>query len=598
MELFKLYSNGDKVYRLLAITNQSQNVVIDCLRERMPFYEYKENLKDFYEISEEKLAELTGVSLPDFDSLDNIQKKVARERYQLISSQMAFLDDSPTRYYITSMMAKKNNMNASTINRYFRKYLIYWNLAALVPHTKIKEKELTKDQKNFRWALNLFYYTYHKYSIPQAYARMLKERYTDENGLLVEGYPKLHQFVYFYKRTKKVQNQLISREGLSVYQRNNRPLLGDGVKDFAPTIGWGMIDGTILDIYCVNESGQLVGRPYLTACVDAFSGMCLGYSLGWEGGSVAVKSLLNNVISDKNEWCNKFNIKLEKDVWNVSNALPHVLVTDRGKEFTGYSLEHLSDLGVQITNLPPFRPELKGPIEKFFDLIQSSYKNLLIGKGVVRDDFNERGVADYRLGAQITLEQLEKIIIHAIIAYNSTRIVKSSSYSDLNIEPHPNALWNKALKTLGNNLIKVDKELLDKTLLPRTKAQFTRRGLIVNKLRYNAPGFNERMLSDDKVVVAYNPDNVSTVWLFENGDYTQFSLIDSDFLNKRFEEVDILIKRRNKKLREAEPTRLQGQIDLQKKIEEIVGQSNQKPLSVKNVRETRKNEIKKKRIKG
>ena len=42
------------------------------------------------------------------------------------------------------------------------------------------------------------------------------------------------------------------------------------------------------DLYLINEAGQLVGRPIITACIDAYSGLCCGYSLGWEGGNFAL----------------------------------------------------------------------------------------------------------------------------------------------------------------------------------------------------------------------------------------------------------------------------------------------------------------------
>ena len=29
-------------------------------------------------------------------------------------------------------------------------------------------------------------------------------------------------------------------------------------------------------------TGDVIGRPVLTACVDAYSGLCCGYSLSWE----------------------------------------------------------------------------------------------------------------------------------------------------------------------------------------------------------------------------------------------------------------------------------------------------------------------------
>ena len=46
-------------------------------------------------------------------------------------------------------------------------------------------------------------------------------------------------------------------------------MLGNGVQEFAPAIGVGMLDSTICDIYLVDETGKLVGRPLLTACLDA-----------------------------------------------------------------------------------------------------------------------------------------------------------------------------------------------------------------------------------------------------------------------------------------------------------------------------------------
>ena len=49
----------------------------------------------------------------------------------------------------------------------------------------------------------------------------------------------------------------------------------------------------------LTEEDKLIGRPIITACVDAFSGLCLGYSLGWEGGVYSLKGLMLNIISDK-----------------------------------------------------------------------------------------------------------------------------------------------------------------------------------------------------------------------------------------------------------------------------------------------------------
>lgn len=120
---------------------------------------------------------------------------------------------------------------------------------------------------------------------------MLQHFYCNADGSLKEQYPSYYQFRYFYRKYNKKETEYISRNGLSYYQRNQRPLTGDGVQAFAPTIGMGMLDATVCDIYLVNESGAIVGRPILTLCVDAYSGVICGYSLSWEGGIYSLRNL-------------------------------------------------------------------------------------------------------------------------------------------------------------------------------------------------------------------------------------------------------------------------------------------------------------------
>ena len=95
--------------------------------------------------------------------------------------------------------------------------------------------------------------------------------------------------------------------------RDYRPLLGDGVQEIAPAPGVCMLDSTVCDIYIIDDSGSIIGRPVLTACVDAFSGMCCGYSLGWEGGVYSLRGLMLNTIADKVRWCRERGIFIEPE---------------------------------------------------------------------------------------------------------------------------------------------------------------------------------------------------------------------------------------------------------------------------------------------
>ena len=208
------------------------------------------------------------------------------------------------------------------------------------------------------------------------------------------GYPPFHRFKYFYQRHRSAQTQLISREGKTAYQRNARPLLGT-VQDFAPAVGTAMLDSTILDIYLVNDAGQLVGRPILTLAVDAHSSLICGYHLSWEGGIYSLQQLMHNVVADKVAWCQKYGISIIQEDWPCSSVLPGVLVADKGKEYVGSTFEQLTEVGTRMVNLPPYRPELKGIVEHAFSLVQDYFKPHLQGKGVIEPDFQERGGHDY-----------------------------------------------------------------------------------------------------------------------------------------------------------------------------------------------------------
>ena len=81
-------------------------------------------------------------------------------------------------------------------------------------------------------------------------------------------------------------------------------------QEYCNAIGIGMLDSTVADIYLINEAGQLVGRPTITVCVDAYSGLCCGYSLGWEGGNFALRNLMQNIISDKVAYCRGLGIEI------------------------------------------------------------------------------------------------------------------------------------------------------------------------------------------------------------------------------------------------------------------------------------------------
>lgn len=576
-----LMKMDNRVIRVLKEQGE-QRLVVDCTRKSMPEWVEEQKLSGYEPCSEESLG-----SIPCLEELSPQQQRLAHERYTLIAGVLPFLGDKKLRSEVIARIAEERGISKQTIRHYLRQYLVYQSMAALVSPPKKKKEGLTTDEKNMRWALNKFYYTRHKNSLPQAYAQMLRHRYCNETGVLRAEYPTIHQFRYFYRKHRSMQTYYISRDGLKHYQRNNRPLLGDGVQSFAPSIGTGMLDSTICDIYLVDEAGSLVGRPILTACVDAYSGLCCGYALSWEGGVYSLKGLMANVIADKVTWCRRFGVHIDKEEWNCSQ-LPAVLVTDMGSEYKSGNFEQIAELGVTLVNLPPYRPELKGVVEKFFDLVQSLYKMQLRGKGVIEPDYQERGARDYRKDACLTLREFETVLLHCILYYNSGRVVENFPYTE-DIQPTSSGIWNHALTQQGANLISVDYDTLMQTLLPRTSGTFARNGLIVNKLRYRNDAYTERFLQGGKVTVAYNPDDVSLVWLLEEGAFTPFELIEGRFSNLSTTEVAAARDRQKRLVYAAQGVNMQAKIDLMNAIDVIVASATKRvDTRLHDIRNTRK----------
>lgn len=594
-----LLRNKNTVVRVLD-SQKERVLIIDCKNLSMPKWIKKSDLLDFNNCTQEELQKETGVSLFDVKHLSSKRKRITHERYTMIAEILPFISDKSKRSNIISKIAVDKNLSKQTIRNYLCLYLAFQDVSVLAPNTNNEKDLLSQDEKNMRWALNKFYYTKNKNSLNTTYTLMLKEKYCDSCGQLMEKYPSFYQFRYFYRNHKKLQTYHISRNGLKNYQRNNRPLLGDGVQEFAPNIGVGMLDATVCDIYLVNESGNLIGRPILTACIDAYSGLCCGYSLSWEGGVYSLRNLMMNIITDKVKWCKQFGVSIKAEQWNC-DSLPATFVTDMGSEYKSGTFEQITELGVSITNLPPYRPELKGSVEKFFDLIQNSFKPYLKGKGIIEPDYQERGAHDYRKDACLTMTDFEKIVLYCIIYYNNKRIIEKFPYTESMLEkkikPYSSNIWEWGKSQIGANLIEITPKQLMLTLLPRTTGKFSRYGLKVNNLRYRHDEFTEMYLKGGDVTVAYNPDDVTKVWLLQNDDYVCFELIEKRFRDKDLIEVQSLQRKHKCIVKDEVEDNLQAKIDLAEHIQTIANNAySYENVNIKEVRNTRKQEQKRTHI--
>lgn len=234
-------------------------------------------------------------------------------------------------------------------------------------------------------------------------------------------------------------------------------------------------------------------------------------------------------------------------------------------------------------------------------MIQDNYKKYLRNKGVIDVDYQERGSHDYRKDACLTIEQFEKVVIHCIVYHNSQRLNVNFPFTeemlDAKVQPYSSDIWRWGIKQSGVKLLSATPKQIVLTLLPRTTGRFTRQGLKVNGIRYYNSGYTENYLGGGEVLVAYNPDDVSEIWMIDDGKYIRFELIDSRFDGRSFDAVEALKQRQRQISKDAMTNSLQADIQLARNIEAVANMANpKKDISVKGIRENRQKEQQKKHI--
>lgn len=188
--------------------------------------------------------------------------------------------------------------------------------------------------------------------------------------------------------------------------------------------------------------------------------------------------------------------------------------------------------------------------------------------------------------------------MHCIVFYNRSRVIEDFPFTkdmmNREVKPYASCIWNDGLMQEDVHLLPLKKERLVMTLLPRTKARFTRKGLMVNKMRYRNQDYCERYLDGKEEIAAYNPDNVNQVWLLENGSYIPFELIESRYMDRDVEQVWDMKQSQKSMIKEEKARSMQEEITLQRVIDVIANKEVEKG-NLKHIRSTREREREKER---
>lgn len=459
-------------------------------------------------------------------------------------------------------------------------------------------------KKIFKQALNRYYYSERNNSLKITYELMLRDSFVKEQveksgikfPVLLEKsqLPTYQQFLYWFKKLNNAKVEISQRSGTRAYQQNFRTIIGDSTQDAGGACGslW-QIDSTVFDIYLVGSTNRdlIVGRPILHLVIDVYSRLVMGFSVSFEslnsysGAMVA----LANSMSSKKEFASKHGISIEDEEWPY--CVPLRIMADRG-ELVGKQIENaIQGLGITIQNSPPYHADYKGIIESAFAVLNSRVKPFADGVVINGKSNRERGESDYRLRANLSIEEFSTIILKCVLFHNKNHVLTDYVLDELmleeKIEKIPIQIWNHGLKHRKGQLRILPEEMIKTHLFPIDQALVTARGVSYKKMLFaseytlkNEWFQKARINGSWRVNICYDPRDLTNIYVMDEGEQglLRLTLLEHlmKYANKGIEEIEQMTKYEQKIDEKSKERELQEKIQLFTEIEHIVENAKRK----------------------
>lgn len=628
------YSNG-KTIRIIYI-NQVSSIInaIDMEKNRWPYLIHIESINSLLDNGDLKtLSEdpyFLSVVSDDLSNAEIERRDCAWEIVNFVIAQM----EREELIYITKyreQAIKKAidvySVNYSTIKNYLIKYWKGGKIRqALLPAFRLcgaKGKEKKKSSKKrgrpnkdgaktgvnvddtikkyFQVGLNRYYYNQRQNSLKTTYELIIKDFFT-ESRTDYEGHtvpvikdidqiPTYPQFLYWYKKLNDPKKELIKREGNRHYFQNYRTIIGTSTQDagLGPGTLW-QIDATQFDIYLVSSVNRnlIVGRPTLVCVIDVYSRMIVGFNVTFEpfNSYTGVMMALVNSMTSKEEFCLQYGITLDKGEWDVS-CVPQRIFADRG-ELNGKQIEEaIANLGISIQNAPAYRADYKGIIEQAFAQLNLNVKPF--ADGIVKNN-QTRGDEEYRLKANLTIQEFTKLIIKCVLFHNNHHVLSSYVLDEMmledTVEKIPSKIWTYGLRNMKGQLRMLPESTIKHHLLPNDTGSVTSRGVKYKKMLYasdytlkNHWFQNARINGSWKIKIRYDPRDLTHIYVVnEDGEFHKLTLLDhlSKYRHKGIDEIEQIMRYEESLDSMGKEKELQAKMQLFDEIEAIVGEGRQR----------------------
>lgn len=341
-------------------------------------------------------------------------------------------------------------------------------------------------------------------TLEDSFQKMLEVHYSyiDGEGRLIlklQGErPSIGQFRYQARKHLPLEQLLRARKGDSVFELEDRAVLGS-LRHATYTIADVYeIDSTVADVVLVHEHdrSQIVGKPSLYMVRDRKSNLVVGFYAGFEESSwTAARQAILSISEDKKTLCQRYGVAYNPNDWPAHRVMPKEFVADRGSDMLSRESDKVAEgLEMTITNLPKRRADWKPHVECGFKQAQRAMRSTIPGY-VPPENFGKRQSKDYGSEAAITLSQFRKTILEYIIKHNNSPMPGyelAPQYVLAGMQPIPLNIWHAEIRDRAGLLNAYPEEQVRLALLPQTPVVVTREGIRLGECFYSAPEALER----------------------------------------------------------------------------------------------------------
>lgn len=266
------------------------------------------------------------------------------------------------------------------------------------------------------------------------------------------------------------------------------------------------IDHTQADIMLVDHiDREPIARPFLTVAIDVATRVVLGAHVSFDAPSVlSVALCLDHCVQRKTIHVPE---TLEQLIWPTA-GVPATIHVDNGAEFHSEAFKAAcDDWGIALSYRPPGGKHYGGHVER---LIGTAMGAVHVLPGTTYASTAERGEYDSQKQAALTLVEFEEWLHLEICRYHNTRHAA--------LGRTPLQAWaDLGGDAAGRQVVDVDAFRI--SFLPAEWRRLGRTGVTLFGVRYWSDAFGSLVgRHDGKVLVKYDPRDLSQVWVYTNDD--------------------------------------------------------------------------------